>query len=201
VASHTADTIAIMQVVQAWGLCRDQGRWEDLARLFTPDGTIHVTWFSGAFADFIAASRRTYQPRAPRVKHLIGTPVVDVKGDRALAETNIQITGRFRMGNAEVDYTSFARFLDRFVRTPDGWQIRTRRAIYEKDRLDPVAPTEDFARTMAETDFSAVPEPYRYLGYRLLNAGRPLQPDIICDGTPEMDTLLSDARQWLAAAG
>lgn len=194
-------TTEIAQLIQTWGLCRDQGRWDDLARTFTPDGKIHVTWFSGAFADFIAASRRMHQPRSPRVKHLIGLPVIEIKGDRAVAETNVQILGRFRMGETDVDYCSYARFLDRLVYTPDGWKIRDRTAIYEKDRLDPVTPSDDFARLMRETDFSAVPEPYRYLGYRLLSAGRPLQPDIICDGTPEMDRLLDDARIWLAGVG
>lgn len=197
-ADTVADVTEIAQLIQRWGLCRDQGRWEDLRRCFTSDGTISVTWFSGTFTDFIAASQRAYQPRSPRVKHLIGLPVVEIKGDRALAETNIQILGRFSLGGTQVDNTSFARFLDRLVRTPDGWRIRTRVAIYEKDRLDPVVPGPDFDAQMAATDFSAVPEPYRYLGYRLLTSGRQLHSGIVCDG-PESESLLAEARDWLDA--
>ncbi|RAI52130.1 nuclear transport factor 2 family protein [Aquicoccus porphyridii] len=200
-ADGFGDIVAITQLIQAWGHCRDQGRWGDLARTFTPDGTINVTWFTGAFSDFVGASRKVHQPRSPRIKHLIGLPSVNLQGDRALAETNIQILGRFRLDNTDVDYTSYARFLDRLVRTADGWKISARTAIYEKDRLDPAVPSEDFVRTMSETDFSGVPEPYRYLGYRLLISGRQLHPDIICDGSPEMGRLLSNARQWLAVGG
>ncbi|WP_375691314.1 nuclear transport factor 2 family protein [Pseudooceanicola sp. LIPI14-2-Ac024] len=196
-ADRTADVTAIAQLIQRWGLARDQGRWDELADCFTADGTISVTWFTGAFSDFIAASRRTYQPASPRVKHLVGVPVVDVMGDRALAETNIQILGRFAIEGVAVDNTSFARFLDRIVRTPGGWRIQSRVAIYEKDRLDPVVPGPAFDAVMAETDFSTVPEPYRFLGYRLLTSGRSLHPGIVCDG-PGSERLLAAARDWLA---
>lgn len=190
------DVTEIAQLIQRWGLCRDQGRWVDLARCFTADGTISVTWFTGTFADFIAASKRAYQPSSPRVKHLIGLPVIELRGDRALAETNIQILGRFSIGAVQVDNTSFARFLDRLVRTSEGWRIERREAIYEKDRLDPVEPGPEFDAFMAGTDFSAVPEPYRYLGYRLLSSGRQLHPGIVCDG-PDSERLLAEAREWL----
>jgi hypothetical protein len=47
------DKIACAETVQAWGFARDQGRWDDLRATFHPDGVIHVSWFKGAFADFV----------------------------------------------------------------------------------------------------------------------------------------------------
>ncbi|WP_010139809.1 nuclear transport factor 2 family protein [Oceanicola sp. S124] len=197
---RTHDIIEISQLIQAWGHCRDQGRWDDLAAIFTEDGTISVTWFSGPFRDFVDASRRMHQPRGPRVKHLIGQPVVQLNGTRALAETNVQILGRFDIAGTPVDYTSYARFLDRLELGAGGWQIRHREAVYEKDRLDPVVPGADFTRFMAETDFSDLPEPFRYLGYRLLSAGRALHPGILSDGAPEAEAALAGAQDWLAGS-
>ena len=154
----TDDIVEIAQLIQKWGLYRDQGRWDDLKATFTPDGTIFVTWFLGWFADFVEASKKMHVPKSPRVKHLIGLPVVDVQGHRAVAETNVQILGRFSAAGTDVDYTSYARFVDRLVRTKAGWRIHARVAIYEKDRLDPVVPSDAFANFMTQTDFSKVPE-------------------------------------------
>ena len=195
-----ADRFEISQLIQAWGHCRDQGRWQELEATFTPDGTIFVTWFSGLFNDFVAASKKMHVAQSPRVKHLIAAPVVTVKGERAVAQTNVQILGRFGVAGTDVDYTSYARFLDRLVSTSAGWRIVSRVAIYEKDRLDPVVPSDAFSEFMAGTDFSQVPEPYRYLGYRLVSAGRPLQDGIVCDGSPEASTLIAKAHEWLSRA-
>lgn len=194
----TDDITQIAQLCQAWGLYRDQGRWDELAQTFTADGTITVTWFDGRFADFIAASQAQHQPRSPRVKHQIALPVVAVRGNRAVSEGNVQIMGRFAAApGVVVDYTSHARFLDRLERDRDGWRIARRIAIYEKDRLDAVTPGPAFDAFMRETDFSAVPEPYRYLGHRLLTSGRSLHDGIPCDGTPEAARALAEAQDWL----
>ena len=198
---RTDDILRIVQLVQAWGLRRDQGLWTDLAETFTEDGTISVTWFAGRHTDFIERCRATHKPLSPRSKHLIGIPVVHVEAERALAETSIQILGRASLAGIAVDNTSYARFVDRLVRTGQGWRIARRTAVYEKDRLDPVVPSPDFDRFMQETDFSALPEAYRYLGYRLLQGGRQLRPDIIVDGSPEADRLLAEAGAWLRGGG
>jgi hypothetical protein len=197
---RTADMMLVTQLIQAWGLHRDQGNWPELAAMFTVDGTISVTWFSGSHADFIEACRATHKQRSPRTKHLIGTPFVRITGDRAVAETSIQILGRATIAGVAVDNTSYARFVDRIVRAGDEWRISRRVAIYEKDRLDPVIPSPAFDRFMAETDFSDLPEPYRYLGFRLVDAGRTLRPDIIVDGSPEADRVLAEAGAWLASS-
>lgn len=196
---EAGDVVAIGQLLQAWGLCRDQGLWEELDRTFTEDGRIAVSWFSGSHRDFIERCRQTHKPISPRGKHLIGPPLVRVNRARAVAETSIQILGRTSLSGITVDNTSHARFLDRLTRTAEGWRIAERTAIYEKDRLDPVAPSPAFERFMRETDFSALPEAYRYLGYRLLQSGRTLRPDIVVDGSPEADRLLVKVGIWLAA--
>jgi len=125
---------------------------------------------------------------------------VQVGEGRALAETSVQILGRVNLSGVTVDNTSYARFLDRLIRQDGIWRIAERIAIYEKDRLDPVLPSPAFDRFMSETDFSSIPEAYRYLGYRLIQGGRTLRSDIVVDGSPEAERLLAEAQGWLLNA-
>ncbi|MEO3385323.1 nuclear transport factor 2 family protein [Mesorhizobium sp. CAU 1741] len=197
--NRAADLVLITQLAQAWGLYRDQGLWPALMETFTDDGRISVSWFEGTIHDFIDRCRATHKAISPRGKHLIGTPLIRVQGDRATAEMNVQILGRATFSGIAVDNTSYARFVDRVIRTERGWRIVERVAVYEKDRLDPVVPSAAFDRFMSETDFSDIPEAYRYLGYRLRQTGRQLRPDIVVDGSPEADALLANAHKWLSA--
>lgn len=196
--TETADIVAIAQVIQAWGLWRDQGRWAELAGTFAEEGRISVTWFSGGHDAFIERCKATHKAQSPRSKHQIGLPVVRVDGDRAVCETNVQILGRATIAGVAVDNTSYARFFDRLVRAPDGWRIAERVAIYEKDRFDPVVPSDAFDRWMADTDFSDIPEPYRFLGYRLRESGRSLVDPIVVDGSDAALRLQEDGAAWLA---
>lgn len=192
-----ASIVEISHLVQVWGLTRDQGRWESLADCYTPDGEMHVTWYSGSAKGFIEACKRSFQKVGPRGKHVVGQPVVDVRGKRAVAETSVQILARLTLSNVVVDNISHARFIDRLVRQDARWRISSRVAVYEKDRFDPVIPGELFNRLMSETDFSGVPEPYRFIGYRLLQMGRNLQETILCDGSPEAEAYRRSCEEWL----
>lgn len=193
-----ADRLDLIALIQAWGIYRDQGLWERLAGTFHTDGTIKVSWFEGSFKDFVTACKQGYKPVGPRGKHLIGVPHVQINGNRAVAETSIQILGRVTVGGVPADNISYARFLDRIEKRDGVWRIADRVAIYEKDRIDPVIPSPAFDAFMTTTDFSAIPEPYRYLGYRLQMAGRTLCQGILCDGAPDTVAVQATAQAWLA---
>jgi SnoaL-like protein len=198
--SSVEDRLDLIALGQAWGIARDQGLWEHLAETFHPDGTISVTWFSGPFTQFIEASKRMHQPRSPRTKHLIGTPHLRINGRRALSEASVQIIGRFAVNGVAADNICYARFFDKVEKRDGRWRVLERVAIYEKDRLDPVVPSEAFDKFMAETDFSSVPEPYRFLGQRLLALGLKLADSVLCDGSPETLAVLRKGADWLAQA-
>lgn len=195
---NTSNRLDCMDLIQAWALYRDQGRWAELLEIFHPDGMIAVTWFNGAFADFVEASKRAAVNSTSLSKHQIGWPLVTLRGDRATAETSIAILGRATIGGVLVDNISYGRFLDRLERRNRRWRITERVAIYEKDRIDPVIPSEVFNRFMAETDFSAYPEAYRYLAYRLVSAGRKLASPIFVNASAEADALYRRYGEWLA---
>jgi hypothetical protein len=191
------DKYACAEVIQAWGLYRDQGKWPQLLATFVPEGQIAVSWFSGSFREFVDRCRQSFEA-GQRSKHLIFPSVVRLAGDRALAETNIVILVRQKIVGVLADMTSHARFLDRLERRGGRWGIAERAAIYERDRLDPVEPSEAFDKLFAASDLSIYPEAYRYMAARLNAAGRALAPVVHCDGSAQTAQLYARYEAWLA---
>ena len=52
-----ADKSTIAELIHAWGVYRDQGKWKELRGTFTPDGHISVSWFRGPFEQFVERCR------------------------------------------------------------------------------------------------------------------------------------------------
>jgi hypothetical protein len=190
------DKSACAELIQSWGLYRDQGKWPELTATFAPEGEIAISWFTGKFSEFVARCRASFDAGV-RSKHLIFPSHVRLAGERALAETNIVILVRQRIGTVLADLTSYARFLDRLERRGSRWMILERTAIYERDRLDPVEPSEDFAKLFKASDLSIYPEAYRYMAARLVAAGRALAPVVYRDGTADTAQLYARYDGWL----
>lgn len=129
-ASRLADRAAISDLMTGW-IHRDLGQWDDLRALFTPDAMIEITWFRGLAADFVAGSERMGAGRL-RTKHLITNPVItfsEAHPDRAFVETNAMIVGE--IADLALGTATHNRFLDRVVRTDDGWRIAHRGSSYD----------------------------------------------------------------------
>jgi SnoaL-like domain len=195
----TDDKYACAELIQSWGLFRDQKRWAELLATFTSDGTIAVSWFRGPFAKFVERCR-TREAQVGHAKHLIQLSVVRVSGERALAETSVVILVRQAIEGIAIDLTSHARFLDRLVKKDRAWQLAERAAIYERDRLDPVEPSVAFAALIERADCARYPAPYRYMAYRISAAGGTLAMPVLCDGMAETDALRARYAKWLAEA-
>jgi hypothetical protein len=190
------DKYVCAELIQSWGLYRDQGKWPELTATFVPDGQIAISWYSGSFGGFVDRCRKSFDA-GQRSKHHIFPSVVRVAGERAVAETNIVIFVRQKIDGVLVDMTSHARFLDRLERRDGRWAIVERTAIYERDRLDPVEPSEAFGELFTATDLSVYPEAYRYMAARLVAAGRALAPVVYRDGLPDTDQLFKRYEAWL----
>ncbi len=179
---------------------RDQGRWDELLSLFHPAATIAVTWYDGPIEGFVEQSRAMSARGGALTKHFIGASRIEARGDRALADTDVVIMARARIAGREADVTAWARFFDRFEhRTGTGWRIAARTAVYEKDRLDPVAPSWSFGLVYRLGRFERYPAAYRHLAAGLTRGGQTLAKTIITAGTPEERALIDAGRRWLAA--
>ena len=194
------DVIAITRNVAGFAF-RDQGRWDELRELFHPDASIAVTWYSGPVSGFIERSAEIAAAQTPvTVKHAIGASRVKIAGDRALSDTDATILIRTRLGPVEADVTSYLRFFDRFERRGDRvWRIASRTAIYEKDRIDPVAPSLLYPFIYRLARFHRFPRAYRHLAAGLVRSGQTLAKTIVEAGTPEEAELWRKAQLWLAA--
>ncbi len=187
------DKEQIAELIRHWGFWRDQGQWDKLATTFHPQGTIHVTWFKGTFTDFIAASKEMRKTRRGS-KHEIGGSRIEVRGNRALAETNVRIMGRRELHGVECDSTAWSRFYD-FLEKRERWAICRRVALYEKDRIDPVVPGTTIPFDTAR--LASMPKAYRFLGYSLALGGFPVSDDLPTDDSPALEQLLGDGETWL----
>jgi hypothetical protein len=192
-----SDKAACAEVIQAWGFARDQGRWDDLAAIFHPGGEIAVSWFRGPYTDFVAHCARNYG-KGSSAKHLLWPARVTVNGARATAETNVAILVRQTIDGVEVDLTSVGRFVDRLEQRGSAWRIVERATVYEKDRLDPVEPSEKFNAMMAKSDAAKYPAQYRYMAFRVHAAGRSLAEPVHYDGRAETEALKRRYADWLA---
>jgi len=194
------DKFACAELIQAWGVYRDQGKWKELRGTFTPDGHISVSWFRGPFEQFVERCRASFGAGHTWSRHHLFAPTVRLAGDRAVAETSVIIRVRQPFSGIQVDLTSCSRFLDRLVRHDNGrWLIAERAAIYERDRLDPVEPSPAFDELFKGTNTAHYPEQYRYMAFRLAHAeGRALASVIYRDGGPETADLYTRFSGWLA---
>ena len=188
------DRAEIMQVVQDWALCRDTGRWDQLRRAYTPDATMHTTWFVGTAGDFVDQSIEAAK-RGARAQHFIGGSSIELNGDRAIAETRMILLLRSALQGVEVDVTCYGRFYDRFVRYDGRWRIKKRVPIYEKDRLDLVDPAASLKLDAAQ--LASYPEGYRHVAYTQATGGARVTPGLPTPGSDALTQLYAEGGAWL----
>jgi hypothetical protein len=194
-----ADKLAIAELIQAWGVYRDQGQWQELRGTFTPDGHISISWFRGPFEQFVERCEASFAAGDTWSRHHLHQPSIKLNGDRAVAETSVIIRVRQKFKDVPVDLTSWSRFLDRVERHSGGWLIAERAAIYERDRLDPVEPSEAYELLFAAGGAARFPEQYRYMAFRLAHTqGRRLAPVVYRDRGDETAELYDRFSTWLA---
>lgn len=190
------DRAAIVRSVNDWGLWRDTGRWDRLRTLFTPEATMHTTWFAGRASEFVDRSIAAAK-RGARAQHFIGAASIDLNGDRAIAETRMILLVRARVEDVSVDVTCFGRFYDQFVRHEGAWRIHKRVPIYEKDRLDPVELSHPVR--LDPEHLARFAEGYRHLAYVQSLDGATLTPGLPTAGSAEEARLYAEGAAWLDA--
>ncbi|TCG07961.1 hypothetical protein BZM27_15775 [Paraburkholderia steynii] len=185
------DRLQITDLITGW-IHRDLGEWDKLRNLFHPDGEIEVTWFEGAFTDFVDGSMRM-GVSALRTKHLIGTPVVTFNGDRAVVETNAVIVGE----NVELGLGCVAhnRFVDKVERRNGVWKLCKRQSVYDMGSFAfPVGIVAINATVVAK-----YPREYAPLAYLLEQSGFPVRRIFATRGSELEVAMKEEARNWLMA--
>lgn len=196
-AVHTVlqdDVLAIERLLRDWGLWRDTCRWDELRAAYAPHAHMKTTWFSGLADDFIEASRAAAS-RPAIVLHAMGPSTIEVRGDRAVAETRVTLLVRDTLDGVEVDVTCYGRFVDCLVKLSDRWAILSRVPIYEKDCIAPVRPGA--VLMIDEPALASLPSGYRHLAYLQSRGGARIQLDIPQHNSEEQRKTYAQAQSWL----
>ena len=193
-SSEAVDKVAIRELIENWVLWRDAGDWERFRTVWHDDGYMNATWFQGSFNEFIRVSREGWD-RGVSILHFLGGISIDLVRDRAFSQTKMTISQRARVHDVLVDVVCTGRFCDFLEKREGKWGIVVRQPIYEKDRMDPVDPSETLRldRQLLER----FPEGYRHLAYLQTNIGYKVKSDMPGLKGPEVEALYARGREWL----
>jgi len=93
--------------------------------------------------------------------------------------------------------TSSARAASTTSWKSDGrWGFVLRQPIYEKDRMDPVDPSQQV--TLESELLNSFPAGYRHLAYVQAKIGYPVKKNMPGLQGPEVESLYADGADWLA---
>jgi len=196
-STETQDRQAIVETVQNWALWRDAGDWERFRTVWHDDGWMTATWFQGPAEKFIEVSKAGFD-KGVSILHFLGGTSVDLKGERAVAQTKMTISQRASVDGVAVDVVCTGRFYDFFARRRNKWAIVRRQPIYEKDRMDPLDPAAKL--TLDPELLGRFPEGYRHLAYLQTKIGYTIKLDLPQLKGPVVEQLYAHGRAWLQGA-
>ena len=122
------DRQEITEVCYRYAISLDSADWAALSTCFTPDAVAHYR-SGGPSRGYPAIESRVRSALAPLAasQHLVSNVVVSIAGDTAESVCYLQAQ-HVRPGTDGGDrYIVAGKYLDRFVRTADGWRIAERR--------------------------------------------------------------------------
>lgn len=192
-----SDALAIRQLIENWAVWRDAGDWARFATCWHPEGRMMATWKQGTAAEFIEASIAGWK-RGVSILHFLGGHSSEIAGERAISQTKMTISQRAEVHGVLVDVVCTGRFYDFVERHEGAWKVLLRQPIYEKDRMDPLAP--DAKLTLDAALLAQFPEGYRHLAYLQTGIGYAVKRDMPGLKGPEVEQLYADGRAWLAGA-
>jgi len=191
---EVSDRRVIRELVENWAVWRDARLWDRFRTVWHSDGRMMATWFQGSFEEFIAMNDAGWA-KGVRILHFLGGSTIDVKGNRAIAQTKMTISQRAPVEGVICDVVCTGRFYDFFEFRDGRWGLVLRQPIYEKDRLDPVDPS---AKLELDKELLArFPEGYRHLAYLQTRIGYQVKPDMPGIEGTELDKLYARGADWL----
>ena len=189
------DRLAIREVLENWVLYRDSGDWERFKTVWHEDGYMMATWFQGTHEEF-AAINKAGMDKGVNILHFLGGCTIDIAGTRAIAQTKMSIAQRAPVEGVLCDVLCVGRFYDFLEKRKGKWAIVLRRLFYEKDRIDPVDPSQSLKLDPAI--LNRYPVGYQHLAYLQAGLGFPVKTNMPGLRGPDADRLYALGRAWLA---
>jgi len=122
------DRQAIDDVLHRYAIALDAHDWDLLRSCFTPDAVADYLDLGGIKdgREAIVDLCRTALEGLDASQHLIGTPLAEVHGDEATARCYLQAQHVFKGAPGGDAFLVGGTYVDRLVRTRDGWRIAHR---------------------------------------------------------------------------
>ena len=117
------DEDLIRRALSQYSRCCDDGRFEELADLFTEDARLMVLDQVAEGRDAVRGYLERVQVDGSRGMHVISNSLIDVDGDVATAATDYLFV---RPGGEGLAIIAAGRYLDELVRDGAGWRFRVR---------------------------------------------------------------------------
>ena len=189
------DKLAIREVIENWVVFRDSAKWDQFQTVWHDDGYMMATWFQGTGVEFTKVSRAGFE-RGVSIMHFLGGSNIELAGNRAITMTKMTISQRAPVHDVVVDVLCSGRFFDFFEKRNGRWAIVLRRLFYEKDRMDPVDPSQ---KVSLEQDLlKSFPVGYQHLAYLQTKLGFKVKKNMPGLRGPDADALYAHGRNWLA---
>lgn len=127
-----SDRLELIDLMVRYSHAVDTRAWDSFDDIFTPDATIDYTAFGGPRGTVPEITAYLAETLAgfPAFQHLVSNPMLDIDGDTATGRTmcfNPMAVARpdGEKGGPRMFFCGLW-YLDRFVRTADGWRIAER---------------------------------------------------------------------------
>ena len=118
------DERAIRRLMTRYCHLVDDGAFEELAVLWTDDAELALRGETETGPAAIVAKIASRQTPELRGIHVSANVIIDVESDTARAVSDFVFMRR--EGGPDPLVKFIGRYIDRFVRTPDGWKFRRR---------------------------------------------------------------------------
>jgi len=118
---------AIRELLHRYCFCMDEGRFTDLAALFTDDGEWIAPYRTAKGPTDIAAWLTQSVPSQPRRVHYVMNTIIDLDGAHATARSNYLVMVEGTYGPVP---SVCGTYDDVLVKQPQGWRFQRRRLIH-----------------------------------------------------------------------
>ena len=192
---HILERAEIADLIQRERATRDAALWDEMARYYHPESFVDVAWFKGSGQAFVEATKKNWRTDAVNF-HEMGSAIVTIDHDRAIAETACTLHGFYTYEGVPVTSTGFVRLFWRAERLEDRWLIAGLRSAYLRDLLQACNPAQRL--TLDEEELATYRPSYRYLTATLKYLGREPKDNLPGYDRPEtVAALLEGERRWL----
>jgi hypothetical protein len=195
IVKNMTDQEEIRQLLDNWVIWRDAGDWDRFATLWLADGRMNATWFQASAAEFITRARRAWEDGAIAY-HSMGGTSIDIQGERAIAQSKMQIIQRAVVHEVHVEVICNGRFWDALEKREGRWGLLLRQPIYEMDRMSPIDPSASVK--LEQGLLASFPEGYRHLAYLQTKIGLAVDKNLPGTRGPQIEALQALGRRWLA---